>query len=78
MKVKKGEVLEIQHYRKGTFNAIAKEDFDTDTAEWYPVVVPPEGAVGGMGEDWFEGESIPCRASFVAYIAKVPTETPDA
>lgn len=54
-------LLKIKHVRKGTFNAIAVEDFDTDTEEFYPVVLATDEFVSGAANDWNEGENIPCR-----------------
>ncbi len=59
MKIEKGQKLIISHARKGVFNAIALQDFDTETEEWYPVATADY--VEGMVNDWLPGESIPCR-----------------
>ena len=67
MKIKKGEKLIIKHSRKGKFNAIACEDFDTKTAEFYPVIVEAD-YVEGMVNTWVNGEKIPCKAKFVSSI----------
>ena len=67
MKIKKGQLLRIEHIRKGTFVAEALRDFDSEEALWFPVA-PAEESVGGMGEPWALGEEIPCRASFVRSI----------
>lgn len=60
MLIKKGQLLDVQHKRKGNFQGIAEKDFDTETTEFYPIVVA-EGCVGGMNKDWEKGERIPCR-----------------
>lgn len=59
--VKKGTLLKINHSRKGTFLARAKEDFNLDD-EWYPIVLAVE-RVDGMNTFWEAGDDIPCRAS---------------
>jgi len=60
MKITKGTLLKVTHSRKGTFKAIATEDFDTEEETWYPIAVA-EQRVAGLSEDWYEGEKIPCR-----------------
>ena len=69
MLVNQGDLLTITHARKGTFDAVALRDFDTDTEEWYPVALASQECVEGSTTDWVGGESIPCRASLVGYIA---------
>ena len=66
MKVKKDDLLEISHSRKGTFRAVALEDFDTDTADFYPVAAAQQ--VDGMSEDWVAGESIPVSYKLVTSV----------
>lgn len=61
MIVKKGTLLGINHCRKGGFKGIAKEDFDTETREFYPIVVAPQNFVSGINTEWEQGEEIPCR-----------------
>ena len=68
MKVQKGDLLNIQHSRKGLFKAVATRDFDTGE-EWYPIVVAPDQYVGdASGSIWASGAGIPCRASLVRMI----------
>lgn len=69
MKIKKGQLLEISHRRKGTFTAVAAEDFDSDEVAWFPIAVALTD-VKGTNTVWRPGENIPCRAKF-AYILKV-------
>ena len=59
MKIKKGENLIIKDYRKGTYEAAAFEDFDTEIDEWYKVITLQH--VQGRTMDWEPGEEIPCR-----------------
>lgn len=61
MKVKKGQLLHINHSRKGEFDAIAKQDFDTDEVQFYPVVLAPNNYAEGLNEYWLENEDIPCN-----------------
>ena len=71
MKVKKGTILIINHKRKGTFKGIARDDFDTEVDEFYPIVAGD--FVCGMASDWEEGEEIPCRNS-LCNIEEVPND----
>ena len=72
MQIQKGDLLNIQHRRKGFFKAIATRDFDTDEEEFYPVVLAPDQYVKGISldllGDWQSGEKIPCRKSLVSMI----------
>ena len=68
MKVQKGDLLNIQHGRKGLFKAVATEDFDTEEDKWYPVVLAPDQYVRGMSSDWISGEKISCRRTQVSLI----------
>jgi len=65
MKIRKGQIMEINHTRKGVFKAIAARDFDTHE-EWYPVVLATKEVVNGVAnnKNWIEGEDIPCRGAF--------------
>lgn len=77
MNFQKGDLLNIDHKRKGLFKAIATRDFSTDE-EWYPIVVAPDEYVKGLAHSrtslgfagWQEGDEIPCRASLVSFIVK--------
>lgn len=66
MKITKGTLVTVHHIRKGTFKAIAEEDFDTDTTTWYPLQTMEP--VLGISQDpgnrkWAPGQAIPCRNS---------------
>jgi len=65
MKIKKDQLVKVNHVRKGRFNAIADNDFDTDTTTWYPLSVAQEDPINGFSTvaKWRKGESIPCRNS---------------
>ena len=66
MQVKKGDILDLSHRRKGNFRAIAIEDFDTDEADFFPVAYLEGGihfASGGSNAQ----RSVACRASFVTH-----------
>lgn len=73
MEILKGQRLIISHKRKGTFKAIAREPFNTDNSEFYPVVLDVGQGVVGMAEDWIEGENVACRASLCT-IKRADTE----
>ena len=63
MKIKKGQLLLVEHIRKGNFKAIAKTDFDTNEEVFFPVCLAKNNHVGGTTTDWIEGEDIPCKSS---------------
>lgn len=87
MKIKKGDLLEIIHTRKGNFMAFAKRDFDTEKEEFFPVILakgsPAKIGIGTAGAlglglpkyEWEKGDEIPCRASFVLSLKRVNQET---
>ena len=60
MKITKGTTLTIVDCRKGTYRAIASDDFDTEADEWYPVVLDQD-ELSGMSTDWERNEKVPCR-----------------
>lgn len=69
MQIQKGDLLNIQHTRKGFFKAVATRDFDTDEEEFYPVVVAPSTYVRGVSSNIFPpGCDIPCKRSLVKMI----------
>lgn len=68
-KIKKGQLVEIKHNRKGTFLAVASEDFSTKD-EWYPVAVAQPKTVKGLNTEWEEGDPIPCRGEFCSKVVK--------
>ena len=61
MKIKRGQILQISHSRKGIFNAIADKDFDSIMEEFYPVSLV-SNEVNGLSTSWVKSESIPCKA----------------
>ena len=61
MFIKKGQKLVINDSRKGTFNAVATKDFDTDIEEFYPVACSE--LVVGLTRVWKTGDEIPARKS---------------
>jgi len=72
MKIKKGTLIEVNHCRKGRFLGIAREDFDTEETEFYPINVAQDKGIEGIGTQdalglrqriWELGEKIPCRNS---------------
>jgi len=60
MLIKKGQKIFVKHKRKGSFNAIAEKDFDTEKDEWYPIILDDD-MVDGLNTDWVKGEHIPAR-----------------
>lgn len=62
MQITQGTRLVVHHARKGTFHGIAKEDFDTELTEFYPIVLDNPEGVAGVTKSWKEGEEIPCRS----------------
>lgn len=73
MKVKKEQLLRIDHARKGIFVAVALRDFESEEEAWLPVALA-EGYVKGINTGWVAGEEIPCRASLVRSIEPVEVE----
>lgn len=63
MKIKRGTKLQINSCRKGSFKAIAEEDFDTNDT-FYPVSIASGEIVEGLNHVWEAGDMIPCRGSF--------------
>jgi len=59
MKIKKNDLIEINHQRKGVFRAIAERDFDTQDY-FYPVILASPERVEGLITNWSLGEKIPC------------------
>lgn len=59
MIIKEGQKLTVKHRRQGTFEGIATKDFDTEKVEFYPIATLQ--TVIGVANEWYEGESIPCR-----------------
>lgn len=69
MLIKKGQMVEIHHKRKGVFIAVAKNDFESEKEDYsYPVVVAPGAVVSGLASEWLEGEAIPCNSNLVTSI----------
>jgi len=60
MKITKGTILNIKSVRKGDFEGIASEDFDTND-EWYHVKVNQKESISGLSTIWHYGDEIPCR-----------------
>lgn len=63
MLIKKGQLIKIKHSRHGTFSAQAIEDFDTEKAEFWPIIT--KEYVDGATVEWVPEEPISCRGSFV-------------
>ncbi len=65
MLVKKGQLLEVTHNRKGKFIAVAQEDFNSSKVNFFPLALAINQEVVGSGKGtvWEVGDGIPCRAS---------------
>ena len=61
MIIKKNTKIKINHQRKGIFDGIATETFDTETTEFFPVSTLKH--IHGMSNDYEVGEPVPCRKS---------------
>ena len=66
MKIKKNTIMTITTTRKGTFDAIASEDFDTND-EWWKINLHQKERVKEMSHErqTYEGDPIACRKCFV-------------
>lgn len=51
MKIKKGQLVKVDHSRKGSFNAIADNNFDTEIEKFYPLSLAQENSVAGMAQN---------------------------
>ncbi len=73
MLIKKGQLLNVNHRRKGKFIGMAIEDFDTETREFFPIAVAQPKHVLGMSQatTWREGEEIPCRKTLCSISLRV-------
>jgi hypothetical protein len=68
MKILKGTILIVNDSRKGYYEGIAYDDFDTED-EWYRVQLHQDKSIRGcsQGKVWYSGEEISARKG----IAKV-------
>lgn len=65
--IKKGQVIEVLHNRKGTMTVMAKEDFDTESMEFWPVVLAEKQMRRGLSiEGLFQGDNVPCKGSLIS------------
>ena len=60
MKIKKGQLVLVRHSRSGNWHGIARENFDTEKDEWYPLNLS-EIQREGLNTQWKEGDEIPAR-----------------
>ncbi len=61
MLVKKGQLLEVIHNRKGKFIAVAQEDFNSSEVDFFPLALAVNQEVVGRDTIWGVGDRIPCR-----------------
>ena len=73
-KIKKGDKLTIRCARKGTYDAVAMADFDTENDEWYEVALDQEEPVHGMATGWYRGDRIPCRRGVARVLIRAGNE----
>lgn len=66
MEIKKDEKLLVNDSRKGIYIVIAKENFNTEETEWFPVILFST-EVKGLSKTWYKGEEIPCRKSLIKF-----------
>lgn len=68
--VKKGEVWDVEHTRKGMFTIQFKADYDLDESEFIGGTVV-DGTARGLTTYWEPGEPIDMRSSFLRLVKKV-------
>jgi hypothetical protein len=58
---KKGQRIFVADSRKGSYQAIAGEDFtfDPESKENYPIILDQE-VLHGLSTEWYAGEKVPC------------------
>jgi len=63
MKVKAGEQVKVVKARKSPVPYIARatRDFDTDTDDWWPLVLDQDKPVYGINWEWRKGAELPER-----------------
>ncbi len=61
LEIKKGQKIFVADSRKGSYRAIAGEDFifDPNSMESYPVVLDQD-SLRGRNTEWYAGERVPC------------------
>lgn len=59
--IRKGQKIFVADSRKGSYRAIAGEDFvfDPESDEQYPIILDQE-VLRGRATVWYAGESVPC------------------
>lgn len=64
MRVKSGQYIRVVHQRKGTFYGIATEDFDSEVAHFFPIIIAQPEGLSGVNKGWEQGEAVACRREF--------------
>ena len=61
LSIQKGQKIFVADCRKGSYRAIAEEDFvfDPESEESYPVILDQD-ELGGMNTIWLKGDRVPC------------------
>lgn len=67
MEIKKGQIVEISHSRKGRFSGISTSDVDTETNSVMTIVLLDD--VEGLSSDWEKGESLTFRLDMVRILS---------
>lgn len=59
MEIKKGQIVEISHSRKGRFCGISAADVDTENDSFMDIILLDD--VEGLSSDWEKGETMTFR-----------------
>jgi hypothetical protein len=76
--IKKGTKLKVTHSRSGKWKGIATETFDEIKIKkadgFYPIALNQDKPVKGLQgrNKWFNGDSMPCRASMCSFLIDEP------
>lgn len=65
MILKKDSKVVVHHDRKGTFNAILTEDFDTTSILPFPIILDQD-YLHGMSSGWERGDKVPASNSIAS------------
>jgi hypothetical protein len=65
VEIKKGDKLKVVCRFKGTYDAVAINDFDTEKDEWASVALDQDQVIHGISSSklWQRGDEVPCRNS---------------
>lgn len=71
MIITQGTRVRVTHLRSGTWEAVAKSDFDTALSDWFPLVLAEGQHAKGLSSGYGPGNDIPCRRSLVRSIERL-------